>query len=124
MKKNCDCYHIESKKQYTYHPITGQPIGHEVRVGVCWGTKETDECNCNGDETMCDFYPEVRDKARKELANNNMIGEDALIVTYDSSPSDVPTLCIARKEKNRLRVLNTIQGNAAFGIYEYLKGNV
>lgn len=67
MKKNCDCYHIESKRRYTYHPITGDPIRHDINIGVCWGTKEIDECNCGGDMTKCDFYPEVREKARKEL---------------------------------------------------------
>lgn len=64
--KKCDCYHIESKRRYTYNPITGDPIGHDIDVSVCWGTKETDECSCGGDRTKCDFYPEVREKALKE----------------------------------------------------------
>ena len=29
-------------------------------VGKCLGTKELDECSCNGDTTKCDFYPEKR----------------------------------------------------------------
>ena len=65
--KKCDCYHTQPKTRYTYNPITGQPIAHDIEVGVCWGTKETDECSCNGDRTKCDFYPEVRKKARKEF---------------------------------------------------------
>lgn len=64
--KKCDCYHIESKHKYIYHPITREPIKHNITVGVCWGTKEIDECNCGGDETKCDFYPHVREKAKKE----------------------------------------------------------
>lgn len=28
--------------------------------GTCWGTKEREECSCNGDEYKCDFYPEKR----------------------------------------------------------------
>lgn len=64
--KKCDCYHVQSKTKYTYNPITGDPIKHDIEIGVCWGTKETDECDCGGDETKCDFYPEVREKALKK----------------------------------------------------------
>lgn len=28
--------------------------------GRCNGTREIDVCNCNGDESKCDFYPEKR----------------------------------------------------------------
>lgn len=64
--KKCDCYHTETKRQYTYNSITGAPIGHDVEIGVCWGTKECDECSCGGNQAKCDFYPEVRQKARKK----------------------------------------------------------
>lgn len=67
MKNKCKCYHTQKKLRYTYNPITGSPIPHDIDVGVCWGTKETDECNCGGDETQCDFYPEIRKKAKKEF---------------------------------------------------------
>lgn len=67
----CDCYRIESKRKYTYNPATGEPIRHDITVGVCWGTKEIDECSCNGDRTKCDFYPEVREKAKKDLKKNS-----------------------------------------------------
>lgn len=30
--------------------------------GVCYGTKECDECSCGGDPAKCDFYPEKREK--------------------------------------------------------------
>ena len=33
--------------------------------GVCLGTKECDRCNCYGDESKCDFYPEKRKAAEK-----------------------------------------------------------
>lgn len=65
--KKCDSYHLQPKTRYTYHPLTGRPIAHDIEVGVCWGTRECDECNCGGDRTKCDFYPEVREKAKKEL---------------------------------------------------------
>ena len=64
--KKCDCYHLQPKTRYTYHPLTGRPIAHDIEVGVCWGTRECDECSCGGDRTKCDFYPEVRDKVKKE----------------------------------------------------------
>lgn len=64
MKNKCDCYDTQKKKIYTYNTITGQPIAHDIDVGVCMGTKEIDECSCGGDETKCDFYPEVRARAK------------------------------------------------------------
>jgi hypothetical protein len=36
------------------------------KKGRCMGTRERDVCNCQGDRTLCDFYPEVREKAIKE----------------------------------------------------------
>ena len=116
--KKCDCYHIESKHKYTYHPITREPIKHNTTVGVCWGTKEIDECNCDGDRTKCDFYPEVREKAKVEM------GEDNLIVSYDCCPPDAATLCIARKEEGKIKVLHTIHGDEALYTYALLTGNV
>ena len=71
MVNKCHCYHTQKKTRYTYNQYTGSPIPHDIEVGVCWGTKETDECKCDGDETKCDFYPEVRAKAKKELKKNS-----------------------------------------------------
>lgn len=48
--------------------------------------------------------------------------EDDLIVTYDCCSHDAPTLCIARKEKDRVRVLNTIHGDEALAGYAWLTG--
>ena len=28
--------------------------------GTCWGTRECEECTCDGDTTKCNFYPEKR----------------------------------------------------------------
>ena len=33
----------------------------------CFGTKERDICSCGGDRSKCDFYPEVHEKAQKEI---------------------------------------------------------
>ena len=40
----CDCYHTEY----------GRP--------QCWGTREREYCECGGDESKCDFYPEKRNE--------------------------------------------------------------
>lgn len=112
----CDSYHLQPKTRYTYNQFTGKPIAHDIKVGVCWGTRECDECSCGGDKTKCDFYPEVREKAKAE------IGEDSFIVTYDCCSPDAPTLCVARKERNKVKVLNTIQGDEALYGYAWLTG--
>ena len=38
----------------------------------CLGTKEVDRCNCGGDESKCDFYPEKRKAAEKTLNTAEM----------------------------------------------------
>ena len=38
--------------------------------GYCTGTKECDPCTCQGNEVMCDFYPERREKAKKKKKMN------------------------------------------------------
>ncbi len=123
MEDKCHCYHTQKKTRYTYNQYTGSPIPHDIEVGVCWGTKETDECNCGGDMTQCDFYPEVRAKAKKELTKNNpKIGEDYLIVTYDCSLPDAPTLCVGRTNGDNLKILNILHGDKALGAYALLTG--
>ncbi len=115
----CDCY-IEDRQLVDYTPLM-KPL--YKTVALCFGTKERDRCSCGGDRTKCDFYPEVREKAKKEQKNNRTENsDDCLIVTYDYCHSDVPTLCIAREEKDKVMVLNTIQGDQAFGMYYYLTG--
>ena len=58
----CDCYNVRIDKIY----------GNEVKYGVCLGTKEVDCCNCGGDESKCDFYPEKRKVAEKKLNTAEM----------------------------------------------------
>ena len=76
----CDCYYIQTERQYTYNPITGDPIRHNVDVGVCWGTRERDECSCGGDRSKCDFYPEVREKAQREVIVSLMDNDSGIAV--------------------------------------------
>ena len=58
----CNCYNVRIDKIY----------GNEVKYGVCLGTREIDRCNCGGDESKCDFYPEKRKKAEKLLKTAEM----------------------------------------------------
>ena len=51
-RKECDCYR-------KYIDSLGK------RFGRCLGTKEIEICNCGGDESKCDFYPERRNKSKK-----------------------------------------------------------
>ena len=83
MKYKCNCYHEKCKKMYTYHPVTGRPWPHEINVGVCWGTKEMDECSCGGDEMKCDFYPEVRAKAKKNVSIEDAINHFKYGISHD-----------------------------------------
>ena len=62
--------------------------------GVCLGTKEQNRCNCYGDESKCDFYPEKRKAAEKKMNTAEMwlkAQEDGK--TYISEPQ---TLCYSK----------------------------
>lgn len=114
MKDMCDCY-IEDRELVDYTPLM-KPI--YKTVARCNGTRERDECSCGGDKTECDFYPEVREKAKKEQKESN-----CLIVTYDCCYPDVPTLCVARQEEDKVRVLNFLYNDEALYAYLWLTGN-
>ena len=51
-RKECDCY-----RQYI------DRLGKSF--GRCLGTKEIEQCDCGGDESKCDFYPERSKKSKK-----------------------------------------------------------
>ena len=52
---SCKCYHDD--------------LNFLGKRGVCWGTKECEACSCGGDESKCDFYQCVRDRARPKMTN-------------------------------------------------------
>ena len=57
----CKYYHERTVVRYVNDiDIIGRPIKHEITIGECWGTRERDECLCEGDKKKCDFYPEKR----------------------------------------------------------------
>ena len=51
--EKCNCYHAKNS---------------DSTIGECWGTKECELTNCQGDKKRCNFYPEIKEQARKEAA--------------------------------------------------------
>ena len=62
----CKNYELYDRYTFTYDTYTGARIPHKVTVGVCLGTKEQDECSCEGNRCNCDFYADVREKAKQK----------------------------------------------------------
>ena len=73
LANRCDCYVFENN------------------AGRCNGTKERDICSCHGDKTLCDFYPEVKEKAIKEYESEdtNQILKDFGVLDKDGKLSEV-----------------------------------
>ena len=61
--EKCDCY----QELYEISGWLGPYEQIRKLRKRCNGTRERDECSCGGDRTKCDFYPDVREKAKKEL---------------------------------------------------------
>jgi hypothetical protein len=59
----CSCYYIQRYIKGWRNPST--PV-YEREVGVCYGTKEKEECTCGGDRTKCDFYDYIKEKAQAD----------------------------------------------------------
>lgn len=91
----CPSYHVETRRRYlsniekiTYTVATETlaPEYIDEEVGVCYGTKEKDVCNCGGDKTKCCFYEHVRAEAAEEknllTAKNVLEKIEGLIVAY------------------------------------------
>lgn len=64
----CDCYHLEPEQHY-FADENGASIYEAIRVPRCWGTKEKDVCDCDGDRSRCSFYERVRAQAAEEKKN-------------------------------------------------------
>ena len=77
-KTKCKFHRKHKTHRYTYHPITGEPISHDVVVGVCTGTRECDECSCGGNSDKCDFYPELRNNGREDVSIYSKLAVKAL----------------------------------------------
>ena len=61
----CECYETRLE------PIETNSIFQHT-YGVCLGTKEIDRCNCGGDESKCDFYPEKKKAVEKKMNTAEM----------------------------------------------------
>ena len=55
-KTPCHSYRVGQRGKYIFNPITGKNEYTLVSYGFCLGTKECEECNCEGDKSKCDFY--------------------------------------------------------------------
>lgn len=68
MKDKCNCYRESQRFAYNKFIMKGCMMPYSY----CNGTKEQDECSCGGDEAKCDFYPEVRARAKKSYIEDTI----------------------------------------------------
>lgn len=61
----CDSYHLEPERHY-FVDENGIPIYEIINVPRCWGTREKDVCDCDGNRSKCSFYESVREKAAEK----------------------------------------------------------
>lgn len=61
----CDCYHVEPEV-HRFVDENGDSVYGNINVPRCWGTKESDVCDCGGDKSKCNFYERVRAEAAEE----------------------------------------------------------
>nr|DAF49163.1 MAG TPA: hypothetical protein [Siphoviridae sp. ctnpt50] len=64
----CDCYHVEPEV-HRFVDENGDSVYGNINVPRCWGTKESDVCDCGGDKLKCNFYERVRAEAAEEKKN-------------------------------------------------------
>ena len=55
-KTPCHSYQIGQRGKYIFNPVTCKKEYTLVSYGFCLGTKECEECSCEGDKSKCDFY--------------------------------------------------------------------
>lgn len=61
----CSSWELTNKRMY------GDGYNYTVPIQICNGTKEREECYCNGDVSKCNFYPEKR-KEKKTMNTAEM----------------------------------------------------
>ena len=67
----CDSYRLELE-QHHFVDENGVPVYENINVPRCWGTKEKDVCDCDGDRSKCSFYKSVREKAAAKKRNSDI----------------------------------------------------
>ncbi len=109
--KKCDCYRtIETfHHDYPYYGI----------VSTCNGTKEREECSCGGDRTKCNFYPDVREEANKEL-KRKLPTYKCLVIAFDNSQDDDTVLIVSKNDGKSIEILKTFYNEEALDIYKRL----
>ena len=75
--KICNCYD-ETEIFYNSFGVRQSKI-----IQRCLGTKECDECSCGGDRAKCDFYPQVREKAKNEVSIKEAIAHFKYGISHD-----------------------------------------
>ena len=73
----CDSYHLELEQHY-FVDENGIPIYAIINVPRCWGTREKDVCDCDGNRSKCSFYESVRANAVEEksfLTTKNVLNK-------------------------------------------------
>lgn len=91
MGNKCDCYHVKPQAGFVYDQ-NGRCIGqHVVDVEICLGTKEREECSCGGNRMKCDFYPEVRARAKSEVTIEDAIAHFKYGISHDIFSEPVTT---------------------------------
>lgn len=94
--EKCDCY----REEYEISGWLGPYEQIRKLRKRCTGTRECDECSCGGDRTKCDFYPEVREKAKnepKKIKTNSeylrAMTDDELADFFYGSPEEEFGIC-------------------------------
>lgn len=67
----CDSYRLEPERDITLW-VNGVPVYEHINVPRCWGTKEKDVCDCDGDRSKCSFYKSVWEKAAAKKSNSDI----------------------------------------------------
>ena len=79
MANKCTCYRKGERFEYDTVIMKGVMKSYYY----CVGTKERDQCNCDGYMTQCDFYPEVRAKGRESIKIEDAINHFKYGITHD-----------------------------------------
>lgn len=57
--ENCKCWEEKEVIMGYYHDYPMKKVKQ-----ICNGTREREECSCDGDESKCNFYPEKRKESK------------------------------------------------------------
>ncbi len=91
MENKCKCYHPVFQKQTMYSPLTQEYTMRDVEIGICYGTKECERCSCSGDKLKCNFYPEYREEAAKNITIEDAIEHFKHGISHDIFSEPVTT---------------------------------